>query len=151
MTRVDYRDVVEVAAVALTEDRLLHGTFELCAVGDLNRHDVAALMSHALGRTVAVAALSFDAWTRQVKVSHDQDQLAPLKSMYDWYDAHELLGNALTLRAVLGREPRTLLSYFQELAKQPTPDQGHSSTRAIERHPCRSSSNAATICNRSAD
>ena len=31
MMRVDYRDVSGVAAIALTEDRLLFGTFELCA------------------------------------------------------------------------------------------------------------------------
>ncbi len=43
-SRVDYRDVAEVAAIALTEDRLLYGTFELCADGWLNRHEVAALI-----------------------------------------------------------------------------------------------------------
>jgi uncharacterized protein YbjT (DUF2867 family) len=32
-SRVDYRDVAEAAAVALTDDRLLYGTFELCAEG----------------------------------------------------------------------------------------------------------------------
>lgn len=116
MTRVDYRDVAEVAAIALTEDRLLHGTFELCAAGDLNRHDVAALMGRALGRATEVRSPSFDAWAQQVKVPHDKEQMAPLKVMYDWYDAHELLGNPLTLHAILGREPRTLLSYFEELA-----------------------------------
>jgi uncharacterized protein YbjT (DUF2867 family) len=51
-TRVDYRDVAEVAAIALTEDRLLYGTFELCSEGNLNRHDVAALMGEVLGRKV---------------------------------------------------------------------------------------------------
>lgn len=34
-SRVDYRDVAEVAAIALMEDRLLSGTFELCAEGEL--------------------------------------------------------------------------------------------------------------------
>ena len=51
-TRVDYRDVAEVAAIALTEDRLLYGTFELCTEGNLNRHDVAELMGEVLGRPV---------------------------------------------------------------------------------------------------
>ena len=32
-SRVDYRDVAEVAAIALTEDRLNYGTYELCAEG----------------------------------------------------------------------------------------------------------------------
>lgn len=32
-----------------------------------------------------------------------------------WYNCHGLLGNALTLRAILGREPRLLEAYFEEL------------------------------------
>jgi uncharacterized protein YbjT (DUF2867 family) len=51
-SRVDYRDVAEVAAIALTEDRLLYGTFELCAEGWLNRHEIAAMMSEVLGRPI---------------------------------------------------------------------------------------------------
>jgi uncharacterized protein YbjT (DUF2867 family) len=43
--RVDYRDVAEAAAIALTEDRLLYGTFELSAPGILNRWEVAKLIS----------------------------------------------------------------------------------------------------------
>ena len=57
---VDYRDVAEVAALALTEDRLLNGTFELCAPGSLNRHDVADLISEVLGRHVAVGIANPD-------------------------------------------------------------------------------------------
>jgi len=34
-SRVDFRDVAEVAAIALTENRLTNGTFELCAPGHL--------------------------------------------------------------------------------------------------------------------
>jgi hypothetical protein len=37
MSRVDYRDVAEAAAIVLTSHRLLFGTFELCAEGYLNR------------------------------------------------------------------------------------------------------------------
>lgn len=44
------------------------------------------------------------------------EQPTALRRMFDWYDHHDLLGNALTLRAILGREPRTLQAYFQELA-----------------------------------
>jgi hypothetical protein len=35
--------------------------------------------------------------------------------MFDWYDQHSMLGNPLILRAILGREPRTLRAYFEEL------------------------------------
>ena len=49
---------------------------------------------------------------------HDDNERAGLKAMFDWYDVHGLLGNALALRAVLGREPTTLRSYLEELATQ---------------------------------
>lgn len=118
-TRVDYRDVAEVAAMALTDDRLLYGTFQLCAEGNLNRHQVAALVSEAVNRPIKPASPEFDDWSRRAKVP--DGQLVPLKAMFDWYDGHELLGNALALRTILNREPRTLLSYFQELATQSSP------------------------------
>ena len=108
-SRVDYRDVAEVAALALTEDDLLYGTFELCAEGRLDRHDLAELMSDALGKAV-----------RPIKVELPAEAGLPpkLTRMFDWYDKHALLGNSTTLRAILGREPRTLRSFFEELDAQ---------------------------------
>ena len=108
-TRVDYRDVAEVASMALTEDKLLYGTFELCTEGNLNRHDVAALMSDVLGQAIAAVREEIPA----------QAALPPkLTRMFEWYDNHSLLGNSITLRAILDREPRSLRTYFQELKAQ---------------------------------
>jgi hypothetical protein len=45
---VDYRDVAEVAPLALTGDDLAYGTFELCALGMVNRVEPAAMMSKAI-------------------------------------------------------------------------------------------------------
>lgn len=107
-SRVDYRDVAEVAAIALTEDRLLFGTFELCADGWLDRHDVAALMGDVLGRDIKADTVD------QSTMGPD---VAPMRPMFEHYDESGLRGNSLTLRAILGREPRTLRTYFEELAK----------------------------------
>jgi hypothetical protein len=57
---------------------------------------------------------------KKTNVPHDDDQMAELKKMYDWYDAHSLLGSAVTLRAILGRKPRSLREYFVELNAQST-------------------------------
>ncbi len=51
-SRVDYRDVAEVAAIALTEDRLNDGTYELCAEGHLDRIAVATMMGEVLGQEI---------------------------------------------------------------------------------------------------
>jgi hypothetical protein len=42
-----------------------------------------------------------------------------LRTMCEHYDHHGLLGNPLVARAILGREPRTLRAYFEELANTP--------------------------------
>ena len=106
-TRVDFRDVAEVAAIALTEDRLLYGTFELCSAGNLNRREVASLIGEILGFEIKVERRDPDALGKIPP---------PIRSMFEHYDHHGLLGNPLSLRAILGREPRTLRAYFEELA-----------------------------------
>ena len=110
-SRVDYRDVAEVAAIALTDSRLLYGTYQLFADGHLNRHDVANLMGQVLERSV-----------RALTSEHPDTggaEPSPMQPMFDWYDRRGLLGNALVLRAVLGREPPTLRAYLEELAAEP--------------------------------
>jgi uncharacterized protein YbjT (DUF2867 family) len=106
-SRVDYRDVAEVAAISLTEERLLNGTFELAADGVHNLNDVAALLSEVLGRRITA---------RKIDSQTMMNVPAPMKAMFDHYNQHGLLGNSLTLRAILGREPRNLRAYFEELA-----------------------------------
>jgi uncharacterized protein YbjT (DUF2867 family) len=109
-SRVDYRDVAETAAIALTEDRLLYGTFELCAEGWLNRKHVAAIVGEVLGR--AIQAERIDA---KMAAASAGPGAPALKKMFDWYDKRGLKGSAVTLRAILGREPRTLRTFFEEL------------------------------------
>ena len=108
-SRVDYRDVAAAAAIALTEDRLLNGTFELCSAGELNRHDVAALIGDVLGRSIKAEKID------PAKLGAAAEPMLP---MFDHYDHHGLIGNPLTLRAVLGHEPRSLRTFFEELAAE---------------------------------
>lgn len=117
-TRVDYRDVAEVAVIALTEDQLLYGTYQLCGEGNLNRSEVAALMSEVLERKIEAANLSPDkaAPAPGGDDPMQDERTTALKAMFRFYNKHSLMGNPLTLRAILGREPRTLLSYLEELA-----------------------------------
>ena len=113
---VDYRDVAEVAALALTGETLDNGTFELCSGDRVNRVEVAAMMSQALGRTIEAAAPPFDQWAQAAKVPEGPGREG-LKRMNAYYDAYGFPGgNGLVLRAILGREPRTLRQYIQELA-----------------------------------
>ena len=107
---VDYRDVAEVAAEALTGDRLLRGTYQLCAEGVYDRHETAAVMGEVLGREVRAGTSD---------PSEMGDGLPEgMRAMFSWYDAHDLVGNAVTLRAILGREPSTLRDYLESAAER---------------------------------
>jgi uncharacterized protein YbjT (DUF2867 family) len=105
-SRVDYRDVAEVAAVALLENRLTNGTFELCAEGPLNRREIAAMLSDITGHEVEARTGDPSAFGSKAE---------GLRPMIEHYNRHGLVGNALILRTV--REPRSLRSYFEELAR----------------------------------
>jgi uncharacterized protein YbjT (DUF2867 family) len=109
-SRVDYRDVAEAAAIALTEDRLLYGTFELCADGWLNRKDVAAIIGEVLGRPIKAERID-----PKMAAAGAGPGAPALKKMFDWYDMRGLMGSAVTLRAILGREPRNLHTFFEEM------------------------------------
>jgi uncharacterized protein YbjT (DUF2867 family) len=114
---VDYRDVAEVAALALTEDKLGYGTFELCAPGMVNRIELAAMMSEAIGHPIEAGESPFDEWA---EVSHIPNELRKnLQVMYEDYDRYGFPGgNAIVLQAILGREPRSLRQYIDELANR---------------------------------
>lgn len=114
-TRVDYRDVAEVAAIACTDNTLVNGTFELVATQPMTRGDVAALMGEVLGRDVRADVLPVDTAVAPFPPARQ----AAMAKMFAWYDEHGLMGNRLALRTILGREPRTLRAYFEELAAAP--------------------------------
>jgi hypothetical protein len=71
--------------------------------------DVAALISKVLVREIQA---------QKSDPASLGEQAAKMKPMFDHYERTGLLGNPLTLRAILGREPRTLLAFFEELASK---------------------------------
>ncbi len=112
---VDYRDVAEVAAIALTGNELGYGTFELCAPGMVNRVELVAIISAAIGRTIEAGESPFAEWAQAAQVPDGLRE--NLRVMYEDYDQYGFPGgNAIVLRTILGREPRSLQQYFQALA-----------------------------------
>jgi uncharacterized protein YbjT (DUF2867 family) len=113
MCSVDYRDVAEVAAMAMRGGELSYGTFELCAPGMLDGHETAAIISEVLGRRISAVQIPLDQFASQLPEGAFRDGM---RRMMAHYDRHGLPGgNSLVLRAILGREPRSLKDYFTEL------------------------------------
>lgn len=117
MTFVDFRDVAEVAAIALVTDTLEYGTFELAAGGMASREDIAALLSRASGRTVE--AVDID--PGQAVGDADDFQARGLAAMFADYSAHGFHGgNSLVLQTILGRAPRSLEAFITEFVADQT-------------------------------
>jgi uncharacterized protein YbjT (DUF2867 family) len=113
---VDYRDVAEVAAMAMTGAELSYGTFELSAAGNYDSYEAAAILSEVLGRPITASRLPADQFTSTMPEGAFRDGMT---RMLAHYDRHGLPGgNPLVLRAILGREPRSLKDYFHELASR---------------------------------
>jgi uncharacterized protein YbjT (DUF2867 family) len=116
MCSVDYRDVAEVAAIAMTGDELSYGTFELCAPGMQDSHETAEIISEVLGRTITAIQIPLEQFASQLPEGPFRDGM---RLMMAHYDKHGLPGgNPLVLRAILGREPRSLKDYFREMASR---------------------------------
>lgn len=112
---VDYRDVAEVGAIALTSDRLRNATFDLCADAGRDRHEVARIMSEVLGYRIEAGERDAESWLAALPLPDDGYTQDALARMYAYYDKHGLVGNPITLRAVLGREPRTMQDFLRDL------------------------------------
>jgi len=110
---VDYRDVAEVAAMAFTGDHLSRGTFELCSPGLVDRVAMAAMVSEVLGRAVSAFVTPLDGFASSLPEGARRDGMVRMMSHYDRHGFAG--GNGLVLRAILGREPRSLRDYFREL------------------------------------
>ncbi|WP_286667713.1 NmrA family NAD(P)-binding protein [Variovorax flavidus] len=129
LARVDYRDVAEVAAIALTGDRLAYGSFELCSEGMLTRLEIGKLASDLLRKPVEVREIEFAGWARQAKLPYDARELAMLEKIHAHISEHGMPGNSLTLRAILGRPARTVRQYVEELWRGTTAERTASGSR----------------------
>ncbi|MCI3273536.1 SDR family oxidoreductase [Streptomyces cylindrosporus] len=117
---VDYRDVAEAAALAMTGDELRNGTFELCAPGMPDGRETAAVAGEVLDRHIEAEQVSATRFAAQLPAGPEHDGLV---RMLTHYAGHGLAGgNPLVLRAVLGREPRSLRQYFSELSRHAPSD-----------------------------
>jgi uncharacterized protein YbjT (DUF2867 family) len=115
---VDYRDVAEVAARALTEPGLGHALFELAASGTYSREDVCELMGEALGREIEPRSQPFDEWFAE-NMPPDPDLRESFQNIDTFYSKYGFPGdNSLVLRTILGREPRTMRGYIEELVAE---------------------------------
>jgi uncharacterized protein YbjT (DUF2867 family) len=116
MAYVDYDDVAEVAAIALTESRLARGTFELAAPGEYTGHDLAAHLAQALGRPVRAEQVALEDYGPAGPLMANAYAREGFLRLRDYYDRFGFRGgNGLVLEAILGRAPTDVPAFIAKL------------------------------------
>ena len=115
MAYVDYRDVAEAAALAMSDKRLSYGTFELASPGMFSQVDLAALMSIKLGKPITAKDLPVDEWAKQIQIPPGElrEGLIVMNKEYDRYGFSG--GNALVLETIIGHPAFTVPQFIAEL------------------------------------
>ena len=114
---VDLADVAAAAARVLLEPGHEGAIYELTGTRALSQHEVATILSRALGRPVRAEAIPRQEWAAQVSALSAYARSTLLK-MFDYYEANGFVGNPNVLRWLLGREPASLAAFARRHAPQ---------------------------------
>jgi hypothetical protein len=83
----------------------------------LNRFEIAAMISEALGKPIEARTLTFQEWVAQTRPPYDPAQLELLATVYEHYSRYGLGLNSISLTAALQWEPRSTRAFIHECAE----------------------------------
>jgi uncharacterized protein YbjT (DUF2867 family) len=119
LSRVDVRDIVEVAVLALTTDAHNGKIYNLVGPELVTGESTAAEWSRALGKPVKYAGDDLEAWEAQQRAWLSPSMLYDFKLMYAFFQKYGLKATAADVALqtkVLGHAPRSFASYAKEMA-----------------------------------
>jgi uncharacterized protein YbjT (DUF2867 family) len=120
MSRVDVRDIAEMAAAALLTEGHSGKTYNVVGPSVETGASTAAGWSEALGRTIRYAGNDLDAWEEQAKSAMPDWLAYEARLMYDHLQKVGLRATAedIDVQArILGHAPRTFSAFARETAK----------------------------------
>jgi uncharacterized protein YbjT (DUF2867 family) len=118
-SRVDVRDIAEVAVAALTTSAHNRKIYNLVGPDAVTGESTAAEWSRALGKPVRYAGDDLDAWEEQNRPYLSPTTLYDFKQMYAFFqkDAFKATpADVAQLTSVLGHPPRSFAAYADEMA-----------------------------------
>ncbi len=120
ISRVDVRDIAEVAALALTTGQLDGQTVNLVGPDVLTGQRTAEIWSKTLGRAVAYGGDDMDAWEKQTLQYLPAFLAFDFRLMYEFFQREGLQATredvALQTK-ILGKAPRAFEAYARETAE----------------------------------
>jgi uncharacterized protein YbjT (DUF2867 family) len=120
VSRVDVRDIAELAAIALTRPGHESKTYDVVGPRALTGSDVAQVWSGALGRKITYAGNDLDTWERNSLEYLPAWMVYDLKLMYRHFQEKGLRGTdaeVATMTRTLGHATRGLEDFAAEMAK----------------------------------
>ena len=119
VSRIDVRDIAEVAAAALTTAGHDSKTYDLAGATAWTGPATAELWSRVLGKPVVYAGDDLDAWEAQARQFLPPWLAFDLRRMYEHFQRHGLPADPGTVAAttrLLGHPPREFEAFVRELA-----------------------------------
>lgn len=120
LSRVDVRDIAEMAAAALLNDGHAGKTYNVVGPTVETGASTAAAWSEALGRPIAYAGNDLDAWEAQARDGMPDWLLYDMRMMYDYFQKAGLRATQEdidTQTRVTGHAPRPFSAFTREVAK----------------------------------
>ena len=120
---VDMEDVAEVVRLALygRSSRSAQNDASLASTVGVDAHALARLMSTVIGRQITADQWPLDELLNGVEPGPFKDHV---ERLYTAYDPDGVTGDANALKDLLGREPRTLSAFLEELLSTSGPRPG---------------------------
>jgi uncharacterized protein YbjT (DUF2867 family) len=121
LSRVDVRDIGEVAVAALTMSGHNGKIYNLVGPELVTGESTAAEWSRALGKSIKYAGDDLEAWEAQQKAYLPPSMLYDFKLMYAFFQKEGLKATAAdiaTQTKVLGHAPRSFAAYAKEMAAE---------------------------------
>jgi uncharacterized protein YbjT (DUF2867 family) len=119
VSRVDVRDIAEVAVAALTSGAHNRKIYNLVGPEAVTGESTAAEWSRALGKPIKYAGDDMNAWEEQNRPYLASSQLYDFKLMYVFFQKEGLKAtpaDIAQLTEVLGHPPRAFADYAREMA-----------------------------------
>ncbi|HJQ97971.1 MAG TPA: NmrA family NAD(P)-binding protein [Candidatus Polarisedimenticolaceae bacterium] len=119
LSRIDVRDIAEIAATALTGAGHDGKTYDIAGARTWNAPETAEVWSKVLGRPIRYAGDDLDAWEAQAKTALPAWLAFDLRCMYEHFQQDGLEASQKTVAEVtrlLGHPPREFEAYVREIA-----------------------------------
>jgi uncharacterized protein YbjT (DUF2867 family) len=119
LSLVDLEDVAAAAAVVLGGAGHSGATYQIVGTAPISQNEIATMAGRALKKQIRIEAEPVEDWEARNRLAGMPDyQRMALAKMFRYYSQHGLVGNANTLRWLLGRPPHDFARFVACLAEQ---------------------------------